>query len=52
MEKEKKVYEVPAMQVHQMMAPALPLCKSGSGPGGTIVIPDESRGLGLDDEEE
>jgi len=49
MEKEKKVYEVPAMQVHQMMEPALPLCKSGSGSGDEE---EGSRRLWLEDDDE
>ena len=49
MEKEKKVYEVPEMQVHQMMEPELPLCKSGSGTGNEG---DLSRRIWVEDEDE
>ena len=46
MEKERKVYEVPAMQVHQIMTPTSPLCNSGGD------IEQWSRRLDLEDDED
>jgi len=46
MEKEKKVYEVPAMRVHQCMKSTLPLCNSGGD------IEQWSRRLDVEDDED
>lgn len=55
MEKERKVYEAPAMRVHTVMAATKPLCESGgsgSGSGDVIQGPSDSRRFWLEDEDE